>query len=87
MNFFLVSLIVVVNSSRPRVGNDQIFGNHDDDDHYSGGFTKQREPFGYENCFRTELHKSATIHNEGSDRSALSFTIKSCTVHWSLQCS
>ena len=69
---FLASLIVfviaqLVNTSRPLMGNDKIFGNHDDDNHYSGGFTKQREPFGYENCFRTERYLSATLHNEGSD--------------------
>ena len=49
------------------MGNDKIFGNHDDDNHYSGGFTKQREPFGYGNFFRTERFLSATLNNEGSD--------------------
>ena len=46
MNLFLIFLIFVVESSisikraRPRTGYDEIFGNHDDQDHYSGRFTK-----------------------------------------------
>ena len=65
---FLVSLIVfeiaqLINSSRPLMGNDKIFGNHDDDNHYSGGFKKQREPFDYGNCFRTERYLLRFIMN------------------------
>ena len=44
MNFIFVFLFfssdssIIAKRARPRMGNDEIFGNHDDDDHNSGGF-------------------------------------------------